>query len=220
MVGAFSHFAAQVSGVGALAEPARRDLYLYVVAQPEPVSRDQAAAGTGCPGTLPSSTWTGWSRRGCSTPSSGDCPDGRAPARGARRSSTGVPRQVTVTLPERHYDLAGQLLAPPSRTPPATATPVLEALQRAAADGRRAPLRVPGPATRPRRRPASLAAHGYEPRAEATGRSLANCPFHALAREHTELVCGMNLDLITALLDELAASTSCPGSTRHRSGAA
>jgi predicted ArsR family transcriptional regulator len=32
---------------------------------------------------------------------------------------------------------------------------------------------------------------------------LANCPFHALAREHTALVCGMNLHLITAMLNEL-----------------
>jgi len=31
---------------------------------------------------------------------------------------------------------------------------------------------------------------------------LANCPFHALAREHTELVCGMNLHFVTALLGE------------------
>ena len=42
-------FTAQVSGVGALVEPARRALYRYVVAQPEPVSRDQAAAGAGLP---------------------------------------------------------------------------------------------------------------------------------------------------------------------------
>ncbi|WP_308191039.1 helix-turn-helix domain-containing protein [Pseudonocardia terrae] len=39
-------FVAQVSGVGALADPVRRALYLYVVAQSQPVSRDQAAAGT------------------------------------------------------------------------------------------------------------------------------------------------------------------------------
>ena len=32
---------------------------------------------------------------------------------------------------------------------------------------------------------------------------LANCPFHALAREHTALVCRMNLHLITAMLAEL-----------------
>ena len=48
-----------------------------------------------------------------------------------------------------------------------------------------------------------LAAHGYEPRVQDDRVVLANCPFHALAREHTALVCGMNLHLITALLDEL-----------------
>ena len=33
--------------MAALAEPVRRDLYLFVVAQPEPVSRDQASEGVG-----------------------------------------------------------------------------------------------------------------------------------------------------------------------------
>lgn len=58
-------FGTQVSGVSALAEPARRALYLYVVSQAEPVSRHQAAAGErnflgeagdGCPDDLP--VWT------------------------------------------------------------------------------------------------------------------------------------------------------------------
>ena len=51
---------------------------------------------------------------------------------------------------------------------------------------------------------AVLAAHGDEPRVQGDRVVLANCPFHALARAHTALVCGMNLHLITALLDELA----------------
>lgn len=42
-------FDAQVAGVAALDEPVRRALYRYVVAQPGPVSRDQAAEGTGVP---------------------------------------------------------------------------------------------------------------------------------------------------------------------------
>jgi predicted ArsR family transcriptional regulator len=33
---------------------------------------------------------------------------------------------------------------------------------------------------------------------------LANCPFHILAQDHTELVCGMNLRLLNGLLDGLA----------------
>ena len=32
---------------------------------------------------------------------------------------------------------------------------------------------------------------------------LANCPFHALAQEHTDLVCGMNLALIDAAVTQL-----------------
>src|ERR687889_226121 len=42
-------FAEQVAGVGALAEPARRALYLHVAAQPAAVSREQAAEAVGLP---------------------------------------------------------------------------------------------------------------------------------------------------------------------------
>jgi predicted ArsR family transcriptional regulator len=208
-------FAAQVSGVGALAEPARRALYLYVVAQPEPVSRDQAAAGAGLPrhtakfhldklvtdGLLDTEYRRLSGRRG---------PGAGRPTKLYRRSS----RQVTVTLPPRHYDLAGQILARAVDDAARDGIPVLQAVQRAAADaGHRL-----GAAQRPRDErsatvlddaaaleavAAVLAAHGYEPRVQSDRVVLANCPFHALAREHTALVCGMNLHLITALLDEL-----------------
>ena len=44
---------------------------------------------------------------------------------------------------------------------------------------------------------------GYEPRADDEGMTLVNCPFHALAQEYTDLVCGMNLDLMRGLVDAL-----------------
>jgi predicted ArsR family transcriptional regulator len=37
----------RVAGIAALADPIRRDLYLYVSAQPTPVSRDQASDALG-----------------------------------------------------------------------------------------------------------------------------------------------------------------------------
>ncbi len=208
-------FAAQVSGVGALAEPARRALYLYVVAQPEPVSRDQAAAGADLPrhtakfhldklvadGLLDTEYRRMSGRRG---------PGAGRPTKLYRRSS----RQVTVTLPPRHYDLAGQILAAAVEDAARDGVPVLQAVQRAAADaGHRL-----GAAQRPRDDGSAAAsgdsaalddiaavldAHGYEPRVQGDQVLLANCPFHALARAHTALVCDMNLYLITALLDEL-----------------
>ena len=191
-------FAAQVSGVGALAEPARRGLYLYVVAQPEPVSRDQAAAGTGLPrhtakfhldrlveeGLLATEFRRLSGRRG---------PGAGRPSKLYLRSSSAV----AVTLPERHYDLAAQILAGAVETASHDGVPVLEAVQRAAAEaGHRLGVR-PDPSGVA----AVLADQGYEPRQEGDALVLANCPFHDLARAHTELVCGMNLALVTALLE-------------------
>jgi predicted ArsR family transcriptional regulator len=51
-----------------------------------------------------------------------------------------------------------------------------------------------------------LAAAGYEPRSEAGEVVLVNCPFHRLARDHPDLVCGMNLTLLDSLLEALGAS--------------
>ena len=201
--------------MSALAGPARRALCSDVVAQPEPVSRDQAAAGAGLPrhtakfhldklvadGLLDTEYRRLSGRRG---------PGAGRPTKLYRRSS----RQVTVTLPPRHYDLAGQVLARAVEDAARDGVPVLQAVQRAATEaGHRL-----GAAQRPHDEGSAAAsgdaaalddivavlrAHGYEPRVQGHRMVLANCPFHALAREHTSLVCGMNLHLITALLDEL-----------------
>jgi predicted ArsR family transcriptional regulator len=204
-------FVSQVAGVSALAEPARRALYLYVAAQPEPVSRDQAAAGVDLPrhtakfhldklvadGLLDTEFRRLTGRRG---------PGAGRPTKLYLRSA----REVAVTLPQRHYELAGQILADAVEAavedPGRGAVPILDAVERAAAaaghrlgaqDGRRGSARTLDDVV------GVLAGHGYEPRLEDAAVVLANCPFHALVREHTALVCGMNLHLITALLDEL-----------------
>ena len=203
-------FASQVSDVSALAEPARRALYRYVVAQPEPVSRDQAAAGAGLPrhtakfhldklveqGLLDAEFRRLSGRTG---------PGAGRPTKLYRRSD----RQVDVTIPERHYALAGQILSRAVEDAAGAGVPVLDSVRRAAADAGR---RLGAGGDRDGGDPAAsaladvavaLAAHGYEPRRQQNVLVLANCPFHALARDHTALVCGMNLHLITALLDEL-----------------
>jgi predicted ArsR family transcriptional regulator len=203
-------FASQVSGVSALAEPARRALYLHVAAQPEPVSRDQAAEGVGLPrhtvkfhldklveeGLLDVEFRRLSGRRG---------PGAGRPTKLYRRSA----REVAVTLPPRHYDLAGRILAGAVEAAARDGVPVLDAVHRAAAEyGRRLGADEQRPDRSPTASPiddiaVTLAGHGYEPRAHDGGLELANCPFHALARDHTALVCGMNLHLIRAMLGEL-----------------
>jgi predicted ArsR family transcriptional regulator len=190
-------FAAQVTGVGALADPARRALYRFVAGAGAAVSRDQAAEGVGLPrhtvkfhldrlvedGLLDTEYRRLSGRRG---------PGAGRPAKLYRRSA----RQFDVTLPRRHYDLAGEVLAAAVDSAAAQGVPVLDAVAgSAAAEGRR--LAAPGTALVD-----VLAGLGFEPRATDDGVLLGNCPFHALAAEHTALVCGMNLGLLGALLEE------------------
>ncbi|MGI8900789.1 MAG: hypothetical protein ACR2HA_07625 [Nocardioides sp.] len=54
---------------------------------------------------------------------------------------------------------------------------------------------------------AALAREGYEPRRAGETITLVNCPFDALAREHTELVCGMNLALLDAAVETVGAAS-------------
>jgi predicted ArsR family transcriptional regulator len=207
-------FVTRVAGIGALAEPARRELYLYVAAQSEPVGRDQVSAGTRLPRHvvkfhLDKLVDEGLLETEFRRLSGKQGPGAGRPAKLYRRAA----REVSVTLPERHYELAGQILADAVEEAAADGQPVLAAVTRAAAlTGRRMAAQA-RTATRGRATGSSLvtvaevlATHGYEPRVQAAGVVLANCPFHALAKQHTQLVCGMNLDVVTALIDELGAA--------------
>ncbi len=61
----------------------------------------------------------------------------------------------------------------------------------------------------PERAGQALAAHGYEPRREGDDLLLVNCPFDALAREHTELVCGLNEAFVGGLLEGADCQQLC-----------
>ena len=203
-------FAERVADVAVLADPLRQNLYLFVIASAEPVSRDLAAAGIGVPrhtakfhldklveqGLLDITFRRLSGRRG---------PGAGRPTKLYRRSA----RQVSVTLPERRYDLAGELLAQAIEDSDRDGTPVVGALRaaagrlgRALADRTLSELE-PDPAGERRIEATrgALAGQGYEPRSEGDAITLANCPFDALARGHVDLVCGMNLALVGTMAD-------------------
>ncbi|MEY2451380.1 MAG: hypothetical protein QOD92_954 [Acidimicrobiaceae bacterium] len=118
-------------------------------------------------------------------------------------------REIEVSLPERHYDLAGGLLAEAVERASTEAVPVDVALRNAAIEtGRRVGQAARAEAgTRPgkaKRRVALvhvLERNGYEPHLRNDDIVLANCPFHALAEQHRTLVCGMNLDLLSGIIE-------------------
>ena len=203
-------FAERVADVAALADPTRRDLYLYVAAQAEPVSRDLASEGVGVPrhtakfhldrlveqGLLDTVFQRLSGRRG---------PGAGRPTKLYRRSA----RQVAVSLPERRYDLAGQLMARAIDDSTRKGTAVVTELHAAADKFGRSLAR--NARTDMAAEPSAelcvgalctiLSNHGYEPRRHDRTITLANCPFHQLAQAHLELTCGMNLALIGGVVD-------------------
>lgn len=219
-------FDAQVTGIAALAEPIRRALYRYVVAQSAPVNRDQAAEGGGVARHvakfhLDKLVEDGLLDVDYARPPGRGGPGAGRPAKLYRRSA----RQLAVSLPQRDYELAGRLLARAVTAAERDHTPVGDALRDAARDvgeslGHRAREQAGARASRATVLDATtnvLRDCGYEPRTDATGVTLANCPFHALAQDYTDLVCGMNLELMTGFVDGLERSDfkarlePCPG---------
>lgn len=218
-------FADQVAGVGALAEPGRRVLYLFVASCAEAVSREQAADATGIPLHSAKFHLDRLVREGLLdvefrrlTGRAG--PGAGRPSKLYRRSR----RQISVSLPERHYDLAGSVLATAIDRSTTRHVPVEDAVREAAsAYGRRiaaAAVEDPtsdragsldatssGAPSDLRRVARLLARHGYEPRTSDDEICLANCPFDQLATEHTALVCAMNLALIDGVIEGLAVSS-------------
>jgi predicted ArsR family transcriptional regulator len=200
----------QLAGVGVLAEPARRTLYQYVLREPSPVSREQAAGAVGIPvhsvkfhldkmvaaGLLEVEYRRLTGRTG---------PGAGRPAKLYRRSS----RDVAVSVPPRRYDLAGEVLAEAVDRAVRDAVPVDEAVRRVAGEvGRElatgAEISGRDDLTRTSE---VLGRHGYEPRVVDDELCLTNCPFDRLATDHTELVCGLNLALVDGVLEGLDAAT-------------
>lgn len=195
----------RVSGIAALAEPVRRDLYLYVVTQEGPVSRDQACEGVGIARHTAKFHLEKLVEEGLLVTSFKRLGDRRGPGAGRptklyERSD----RELAVTVPERHYDLAGQLMAQAIEESTRLGVPVVEALHSTAQQlGRSIGQQMRSVLQRGRSRERlldaaseALAVHGYEPRREGVRLELRNCPFHLLAQQHTQLICGMNLALL------------------------
>ncbi|MFG2126239.1 helix-turn-helix transcriptional regulator [Streptomyces sp. NPDC048751] len=192
-----------VSAVAALDEPTRRRLYDHVVRRPGPVSRDEAAEALGLARQTAafhldrladeSLLDVVYERRSGRTG-----PGAGRPAKLYKRST----KQVTVNLPERQYELAGRLFAQAMEESETTGEPVRAVLHRKAhtlgtqlaGQGGTGVIDL-------------LERYGFEPRQDGDAIVLGNCPFHALAREHTQTVCGMNLHLLHGVLEGLAENS-------------
>lgn len=202
----------QAAGIGALADDTRRALYEYVAAHPDAVGRQEAAGALGLAVHTVGFHLDRLADEGLLeveyrrlTGRSG--PGAGRPSKLYRRSG----REFAVSLPARHYDLVGDLLAGAIERAGA-GTPLPDALEETAHDegvsvGRAAQVTDPGLSALA----GVLAGQGYEPRVADHEVALANCPFDALARRHTALVCGVN----RAFVQGVADGAGCDGVTAH-----
>lgn len=206
---------AAVQAVAVLEEPTRRRLYEYVVGRPEPVSRDDAASALGIPRTTAAFHLDKLTEEGlldtCYERRTGRTgPGAGRPAKLYHRSD----REIEISLPERQYAIAGQLLATAIQDAETTDLTPREAVNRRAHEYGEALGRTAR--ERGELLVQVLEAHGFEPRLGDDGIALANCPFRRLAKDHPQLVCGMNLHLVAGLLTTLdtelqAELTPTPG---------
>ena len=208
---------AAVAAVAALGDPLRRKLYRFVSAQDHAVGRDEAAEGVGTTRSaaafhLDRLVDDGLLEAHFRRLSGRQGPGAGRPAKLYRRS----PGERVVSLPPRKYDLAAELLA--DAVEEAGDRPARAALTDVARRfvqrlGGQILSRLGSRASRERRLDAlaeSLGDYGYEPRREGRSVRLSNCPFHALAEGHRDLVCGMNLTLVEGVVEGMRSGDLDP----------
>jgi predicted ArsR family transcriptional regulator len=205
--------ASRAAAIGALADPVRRALYQHVVAQPDGVGREQAAAAVGVPPHTAKFHLDRLAAEGLLDVefrrlSGRTGPGAGRPAKLYRRARS----EVAVSLPERRYDLVGDILAT-ALEHVGTGAPWDAAVHRAAhaegvraGDTARAAADAAAAGTEPERLADALEQHGYEPRVDESEIVLTNCPFDALAQRHTALVCGLNVDYVQGVADGLGCA--------------
>jgi len=179
-----------LDAAASLADPLRRDLYDFVVAASEPVSRDRAAEALGISrqvaayhldrladdGLLDVEFRRLTGRQG---------PGAGRPSKLYRRSD----RVVEVTIPPRRYELAARILLDAVRRQELDPDSVAQVAREAGKEIGRRGLEQ------------ALIASGYEPARENGEIRFRNCPFHVLADQDRRVTCGMNLALVEGIVE-------------------
>lgn len=180
--------------LSSLDDPVRQRLYQYIASCDEPVAREDAATAVGISRTLAAYHLDKLAEAGILSVSYAR-PVGRS-GPGAGRPAKRYARtrdELSVSVPPRNYRLLADLLvtamaADDAGTVRSTISAAARRAGRAGASGRGVLE--------------TLCEFGYEPAVTGEGDiELRNCPFERLARQYTEEVCGLNLQLIRGMLE-------------------
>ena len=178
----------RVAAVASLGDEKRRQLFQLVASSDRAVGRDAAADALGLPRSTASFHLDKLVQDGLLAvefqKAAGKAgPGSGRPAKMYRPAAS----EVSASVPDRNYDLAGELLASAIEHSAATGDPVGDSLRLTSyRKGQELAAGAEGLTE-------FMAAEGYEPRPGADGGLvLANCPFHRLSDGHPDVVCAMN----------------------------
>lgn len=185
-----------LDAVGALNDPVRRRLYDYVADAAQPVTRDAAATDLGLPRSTAAFHLERLVDAGALAAENRRPPGRSGPGAGRpARVYTVAASELMASVPERHYELAGNLLAEAAERADTAGTSMRAALKDVAREAG-AQLGAGSGSLED-----ALTACGYDPREDDSGGILLeNCPFHMLAQRHTDLICSANLCLIQGMV--------------------
>jgi predicted ArsR family transcriptional regulator len=204
---------ASITALAALGDEQRRRLFGYIRHARRPVTRQEAAASAGISRKLAAHHLDKLVSAGLLSaryqPPAGIRKVGRAP-----KVYELAEARISVSIPERRHEFLAGILLDAVRAESAGQTARQAAVRAARQRGRDL-----GTDERDRLRPgrlgaeralsittAVLAEHGFEPaRSAPTEVELRNCPFHPLAAQAPELVCGINHAFLSGFLDGLGA---------------
>lgn len=177
----------RISAIASLDDHNRRALFAYVRGASDAVGRDEAARALGIPRSTASFHLDRLVKDGVLEVEFRKSSEKAGPGSGrpAKLYRPAVD-EVAASVPERQYDLAGDLMASAIARSLKGDVPVRDALMDVAD-------RKGQEAGRPGDFLGALAELGYEPMVDdAGGYRLLNCPFHRLSQHHEEVVCAMN----------------------------
>jgi len=203
-------FDREIERLAILVDPTRRAVYRHVVEQGGYVSRESAAAALGIARGLAAFhldrlveedllEFTYRRPEGRTGPGAG------RPAKLYRRS----PQQVSISLPQRDYELLAELLAsaidpdPPEAVRARVAAVARRGGAALAEEARRLAGRRPGRSRLVEAGLGVLGQHGFDPQASGGDVAFRSCPFQAVARAHRTVVCPIAHALVEGFVEGL-----------------
>ncbi|MGB3414135.1 MAG: helix-turn-helix domain-containing protein [Microbacteriaceae bacterium] len=203
-----------ISAIGAMSDPLRRSVYDYISKNRKALSRDEIAEGLGVPRAtiafhLEKLVAEGlldfeFKRLGGRTG-----PGAGRPSKLYSRTQ----KEISVSIPQRQYDIAGHLLATAIERSELNGEAVRDSLNQVSHDegvslGKSAESLD-----------SALTQCGYEPYQDEHGNVLlANCPFHQLSTGHTDLICGANVELVKGMISGSGAQNLSASLTPNPGG--